>query len=49
MIARRSGLVVEVTDGDEVTNALFPDGYRGTEVRQVAEDEEIVPQDWFGE
>ena len=24
-----SGLVVEITDGDERTNALFPDGYRG--------------------
>jgi NAD(P)-dependent dehydrogenase (short-subunit alcohol dehydrogenase family) len=30
MIARGRGLVVEITDGDEATNALFPDGYRGT-------------------
>ncbi|MEJ7798035.1 MAG: SDR family oxidoreductase [Solirubrobacteraceae bacterium] len=30
MVARRTGLVVEVTDGDEATNALFPDGYRGS-------------------
>lgn len=30
MIARGRGLVVEVTDGDEATNALFPDGYRGS-------------------
>lgn len=30
MTARRTGLVVEVTDGDEATNALFPDGYRGS-------------------
>jgi NAD(P)-dependent dehydrogenase (short-subunit alcohol dehydrogenase family) len=29
MIARRRGLVVEVTDGDDALNALFPDGYRG--------------------
>ncbi len=29
MIARRRGLVIEVTDGDEETNALFPDEYRG--------------------
>lgn len=30
LIARGRGLVVEVTDGDEATNALFPDGYRGS-------------------
>lgn len=30
MVARRTGLVVEVTDGDEATNALFPHGYRGS-------------------
>ncbi len=30
MTARSAGLVVEVTDGDEATNALFPDGYRGS-------------------
>ncbi|HSE59012.1 MAG TPA: hypothetical protein VLA99_09950 [Nitrospiraceae bacterium] len=29
MIGRRRGLVVEVTDGDEEMNALFPDEYRG--------------------
>lgn len=29
LVARRRGLVVEVTDGDEETNAMFPDGYRG--------------------
>ena len=29
MIARRRGLVIEVTDGDEETNSLFPDEYRG--------------------
>lgn len=30
LVARGRGLVVEVTDGDEATNALFPDGYRGS-------------------
>lgn len=30
MTARGSGLVVEVTDGTEELNALFPDGYRGS-------------------
>ncbi len=30
MVARGTGLVVEVTDGDEATNALFPHGYRGS-------------------
>ncbi|GAB3551338.1 NAD(P)-dependent dehydrogenase (short-subunit alcohol dehydrogenase family) [Actinopolyspora lacussalsi] len=30
MTAGRADLVVEVTDGDEATNALFPDGYRGS-------------------
>lgn len=30
MIRRGRGLVVEVTDGDEATTALFPDGYRGS-------------------
>jgi NAD(P)-dependent dehydrogenase (short-subunit alcohol dehydrogenase family) len=30
MVRRRRGLVIEVTDGDEETNALFPDGYRGS-------------------
>jgi len=30
MVTRGSGLVVEVTDGDEATAALFPDGYRGS-------------------
>lgn len=30
LTGRRAGLVVEVTDGDEATNALFPDGYRGS-------------------
>jgi NAD(P)-dependent dehydrogenase (short-subunit alcohol dehydrogenase family) len=30
MVARGRGLVVEVTDGDEATVALFPDGYRGS-------------------
>ncbi|HEY7176896.1 MAG TPA: SDR family NAD(P)-dependent oxidoreductase, partial [Micromonosporaceae bacterium] len=30
MIARRSGLVIEVTDGDEATVATMPDGYRGS-------------------
>jgi NAD(P)-dependent dehydrogenase (short-subunit alcohol dehydrogenase family) len=30
MIARRRGLVVEVTDGDEATVAAMPDGYRGS-------------------
>jgi NAD(P)-dependent dehydrogenase (short-subunit alcohol dehydrogenase family) len=29
MVRRRRGLVVEVTDGDEETNARFPDQYRG--------------------
>ncbi|HEY8457545.1 MAG TPA: SDR family oxidoreductase [Actinopolymorphaceae bacterium] len=29
LVARRRGLVVEITDGDEASNALFPDGYRG--------------------
>lgn len=29
MVKRKRGLVVEVTDGDEATNALFPDAYRG--------------------
>jgi NAD(P)-dependent dehydrogenase (short-subunit alcohol dehydrogenase family) len=29
MVGRGRGLVVEVTDGDEETNALFPDEYRG--------------------
>lgn len=29
LVDRGRGLVVEVTDGDEATNALFPDGYRG--------------------
>ena len=29
LVARGRGLVVEVTDGDEETNAMFPDGYRG--------------------
>ncbi|HEY6737897.1 MAG TPA: SDR family oxidoreductase [Actinopolymorphaceae bacterium] len=29
LVARKSGLVVEITDGDEAGNALFPDGYRG--------------------
>ena len=29
LVARRRGLVIEVTDGDEQTNALFPDEYRG--------------------
>ncbi|MQA83734.1 MAG: SDR family NAD(P)-dependent oxidoreductase [Streptosporangiales bacterium] len=29
LVARRRGLVVEVTDGDEATNELFPGGYRG--------------------
>jgi NAD(P)-dependent dehydrogenase (short-subunit alcohol dehydrogenase family) len=30
MVARRRGLVVEVTDGDEATVASMPDGYRGS-------------------
>ena len=30
MIARRRGLVVEVTDGDEASVARMPDGYRGS-------------------
>jgi NAD(P)-dependent dehydrogenase (short-subunit alcohol dehydrogenase family) len=30
LIERGRGLVVEVTDGDEATVALFPDGYRGS-------------------
>ena len=30
MVWRGRGLVVEVTDGDEETNALFPDEYRGS-------------------
>jgi NAD(P)-dependent dehydrogenase (short-subunit alcohol dehydrogenase family) len=30
LIANGRGLVVEVTDGDEATVALFPDGYRGS-------------------
>jgi NAD(P)-dependent dehydrogenase (short-subunit alcohol dehydrogenase family) len=30
MIARRRGLVVEVTDGDEASVAQMPDGYRGS-------------------
>jgi NAD(P)-dependent dehydrogenase (short-subunit alcohol dehydrogenase family) len=30
MIARGSGLVIEVTDGDETTVARMPDGYRGS-------------------
>jgi NAD(P)-dependent dehydrogenase (short-subunit alcohol dehydrogenase family) len=30
LVARGRGLVVEVTDGDEATVALFPDGYRGS-------------------
>ena len=29
LVRRRGGLVVEVTDGDEETNGLFPDQYRG--------------------
>ena len=29
LVRRGRGLVVEVTDGDEETNALFPDQYRG--------------------
>ena len=30
LVRRGRGLVVEVTDGDEETNALFPDQYRGS-------------------
>ena len=30
MVARGRGLVVEVTDGDEVSVAQMPDGYRGS-------------------
>lgn len=30
LVRRRRGLVVEVTDGDEEINALFPDQYRGS-------------------
>lgn len=29
LVCRRQGLVVEITDGDEQGNALFPDSYRG--------------------
>src|SRR5512139_530068 len=30
MIARRRGLVIEITDGDDETVRLLPDGYRGS-------------------
>ena len=36
MVARRAGLVIEVTDGDEATVAAMPDGYRGSFFYDIA-------------
>jgi NAD(P)-dependent dehydrogenase (short-subunit alcohol dehydrogenase family) len=36
MVASRSGLVLEITDGDEETVKLLPDGYRGSFFHDLA-------------